>query len=511
MKRHKHSLSHYHLLTAEMGGLYPVGHYEVLPGDTVQQHTSALIRLSPPQSPVMHPALVRFHTFFVPYRLVWDGFEDFITGGADGIGGAAGTYPTITAGAGGFAAKSLPDYMGIKPGAVAQNIPVSALPIRAYNLIWNEHYRDRDLQTELAVPTTSGADVTSPTSIQPIAWEKDRFTMARPWQQRGPAVTLPLGTQAPVKSTGSNVSFTTPGGSSVIQSATGGAGAQVLHSSVMSGGGTPFTYGNANATVAGLYTDLTGATASTITDLRYALGIQQYREARALYGSEYVDYLRYLGLRPADGRLQRPEYVGGAKQTVSWSEIVQSAPNVTAGTSGTTGVGDLTGHGIAAMRTRGYRHFFPEHGICMTLMSVRPRSMYGDGLERMWSRRVKEDYWQKELERIGQEPVYRRELYTQSDANGGNTVFGYADRYSDYRTVPSRVSGEFRTSTMWDWHMARFFAAGPTLNAAFVLCDPTDRIYQDQTAGADHLWCMVNHKIAARRFVARSGQIARIV
>lgn len=500
MKRHKHSLSHYHLLTAEMGKLYPVGLYEVLPGDTVQQHTSALIRLSPPLRPVMHPVVVRFHTWFVPYRLLWDGFEEFITGGPDGEGGDSGAFPTITADAtNGFTIKTLPDYMGCKPGSAAAGLVVSALPFRAYGEIWDKCYRDQDLQTKLDVSKASGNDTTTPLVVQSVAWEKDRFTAARPWPQKGPDVVLPLGTSAPVVgASNSAVQFAqgTPAGAQV--SLTGDSS----NTPKWATGATPSgdMFWPSTGTGTNLEARLDEATAATITDLRYAMSIQRYQEARALYGSEYVDYLRYLGIRPSDARLQRPEYLGGAKQTVSWSEIVQTSEPAE-----DNPLGQLGGHGISAMRTRPYRHFFEEHGICMTLMSVRPRSMYADGLHRMWSRRVKEDFWQKELENIGSEPVYSRELYAESDANGGDDVFGWADRYSDYRHIPSRISGDFRTSAMYDWHLARMFSSQPTLNGTFITCDPSDRIFADQTADADHLWCMVNHRITARRFVGRGG------
>lgn len=495
MKRSKHSLSHYHLTTGQLGKLYPVGCYEVIPGDTVQQHTSALIRLSPPARPVMHPVVVRFHHWYVPYRLLWEDFENFITGGSDGEGDGA-VYPTITAhAANGFTAKTLPDYFGIRPGAAGASLEVSALPIRAYNMIWNKCYRDQDLQSELVVPVTSGADTTSPLTVQSVSWEKDRFTAARPWPQKGPDVLLPLGTTAPVTISpdGATASPTYRIASdSTPRSLTVNNGATAAHwNQAGTASETAYYVDPALVGVA----DLSAASSATVQELRYAMGLQRYAEARALYGSEYVDYLRYLGIRPSDARLQRPEYLGGAKQTIAWGEVLNTADDL----------GGIGGHGLSAMRTRPYRHFFEEHGVCITLMSVRPRSMYGESLERMWSRRAKEDFFEKELERVGQEPIYSREVYAESDANGGSDVFGYGDRYSDYRGMRSRVSGEFRDSTLYDWHLARLLAAAPTLNSAFITCAPSNRIFVDQTAGADHLWCMINHKIAARRMVGHPG------
>lgn len=508
MKRHKHSLSHYHLMTGEMGKLYPVATVEVLPGDTVQMHTSALIRLSPPIRPVMHPVEVRFHCWYVPYRLLWEDFEVFITGGPDGED--ASSFPYIQGHAtNGFTAKTLPDYMGVKPGATGANLQINALPIRAYNLIWNKCYRDQDLQSELAVPVTGGADATSQLLVKNIAWQKDRFTAARPWPQKGPDVLLPLGTTAPVVTGYSGAAGEVQNYENLSGTSASGDAFLISNASAVGWGGSATT-GQALRFKAGdptfLEADLSAASAASVIDLRYAIGLQQYQEARALYGSEYVDYLRYLGIRPSDARLQRPEYLGGAKQTITWSEIVQTSEPAQ-----DNPLGQLGGHGISALRTRPYRHFFEEHGVILCLMSVRPKSVYPDGLDRMWSRRTKEDFWQKELERIGQEPIYSRELWAESDANGGSDVFGYADRYSDYRSQKSRVSGDFRDSVMYDWHLARLFSAAPTLNETFITCDPTDRIFADQTANADHLWCMINHRIMARRFVGAPGAAKQIV
>lgn len=494
MKRDKHSLSHYKLFTGNMGQLLPVSCMEVLPGDTVQAATSALVRVSPLLTPVMHPVTVRFHWWFVPNRIIWSDWENFITGGPDGLD--ASVPPTITAGGGGFTAGELLDYLGVPPGVAS--LEVSALPVRAYNLIFNENYRDQDLVTALTVPTAGGADATSPVTIQRCAWEKDYFGLARPWTQKGPEVTLPLGTTAPVVTNGSTPSFrTTADGTDrpLIASIT-------TNQLVLGGGGLAASGEAQFNNESGLEADLSAATAVDVNTVRRAFALQRYEEARARYGSRYTEYLRYLGVRSSDARLQRPEYLGGGKQTIAFSEVLQSAPDTTGGTTDPTGVGDMKGHGIAATRTRRWRRFFEEHGIVMCLMSVRPRAMYGNTLPKMWSRATKEDYWQRELQNIGQQEVYRREIYAQSDGAGGNTVFGYTDRYAEYRHIPSSIAGEFR-STLNMWHMARILGSAPSLNADFVTCDPTDRIYA--STATDQLWVMANHNIQARRLVSRSA------
>lgn len=502
MKRTKHSLSHYRLLTADMGKLYPVCMYEVLPGDVVQQQTSALIRVSPLVAPVMHPVVARLHTWYVPHRHVWADWENFITGGADGLGAGA-SYPIITAGGGGFTAGELMDYFGVPPGVAS--LAVSALPVRSYNRVYNEFYRDEDLVTPVTVPTTGGADATSPLTVRSVAWEKDYFSAARPWTQKGPAVSLPLGTVAPVRGNNSTISTYRSGAvdGSTDRNITGAAATTAVQFSAGADATGERRWGTfANRALTGLEADLGAATAATVNDLRRSMALQRYQEARALYGSRYVEYLRYLGIRPSDARLQRPEYLGGGKQTIAFSEVLQVGTNFDAN----TGVGNLKGHGISAMRTGRFRKFFEEHGIVMTLMSIRPRTMYVNGQHRLWNRRTKEDYWQKELEHIGQQPIARREVFAEAGA-GGDTIFGYADRYSEYRHIPSGVAGEFR-STLNFWHLARIFGAAPTLNASFVECDPSKRVHAVQTNNV--LWCMVNNHIQARRMVARTS-VGRIL
>lgn len=488
MKRSKHSLSHYKLATFDMGELVPVGHYEVLPGDSVRHVTSSLLRVSPLVSPVMHPVTVRLHHWFVPFRLLWDGWEDFITGGNDGLGDSSGAFPTIESGAG-FADGDLPDYFGIPPSV--SGLDISALPFRAYNFIYDEFYRDQDLVAERGFSTASGVDSTTPLTLAKIAWEKDYFTTARPWTQRGPDVTLPLGTTAPVVTTDTNILFHSAANAtdaSIAHNTTGGSITSVAPGNSLS----PLRFG----ATTGLETDLSGATAAAVNDIRRAFALQRYQEARAQYGARYTEYLRYMGVRSSDARLQRPEYLGGGKSTISFSEILQTGPDFTGGTGN---VGEMRGHGISAMRSRRYLRFFEEHGIVMTLASVRPKTMYNDGVHRSWLRRTKEDFWQKELENIGQQEIFNQEVY--ADAVAKNDTFGYQDRYADYRHVPSGVSGEFRSSLMNDWHLARIFASEPTLNESFVTCEPSKRIHAVTTN--DVLWCLFNHSIQARRLVGK--------
>lgn len=488
MKRSKHSLSHYKLLSCDMGELVPVGLVEVLPGDTMQQATSVLVRCSPMLAPVMHPVHVRVHHWFVPHRLVWEDWEDFITGGPDGMD--ASVFPTITFGGGsGAAVGSLADYLGVPPGV--NNIEVSALPFRAYALIWNEWYRDQDLQNPLTVDVTSGADTTTNTALQQVCWEKDYFTSARPWEQKGPGITVPIGTRADVVIDGQG-SGEQEELSVFVKSAN--QRRALSQDTPDDSIGTRGSTGSLPAT-SQLYADLSNASAVSVNVLREALALQRYEEARARYGSRYTEYLRYLSVRSSDARLQRPEYLGGGKQTIQFSEVLQTA-------EGSNPVGDMRGHGIGAMRSRRYRRFFEEHGYVLSLLSVKPKTMYAQGLARTFNRRIKEDFWQKELQHIGQQEVLNKEVYApHSNPNG---VFGYQDRYDEYRRIESGIAGEFRTSLLDYWHFARVFSSDPALNASFVQSVPTKRTFAVQSE--DTLYCMVNHSIQARRLVAATGR-----
>lgn len=488
MSRSKFNLSHYHLLTGEVGQLLPIGCVEALPGDTIQHNSSVLARVSPLAAPVMHPVTARVHHFFVPNRVLWPesengGWEQFITGGPDGMN--AESPPTLeTTGE----EADLLDYLGLPR---TSGIAVNALPVRAFNMIFNEYYRDQDLVEERELD-----DLTIPR----IAWEKDYFTSARPWSQKGPDVTIPIGATAPVRSNGltptANAGPDNNRSISITTNSTNPSGA--LNFSTRNGTSNDLmTWGDET----GLEADLAQAIGGNINDVRRAFAIQRYQEARARYGSRYTEYLRYLGVTPRDARLQRPEYLGGGRSQLNFSEVLQTAPETNAGGPSTEfGVGDLYGHGIAALRSNKYRRFIEEHGYIISLLSVRPKSMYNNGIHRTWLRRHKEDYFQKELQHIGQQEVFNNEVY--ADPDDGDQTFGYQDRYHEYREQPSRISGEFRDILNY-WHMGRDFESAPVLNGSFVTCDATKRIHNEQSQHA--LWVMVQHKMVARRLLSRNA------
>lgn len=492
MKRSKFNLSHTQLLTCRMGQLVPIGLTEVLPGDTFEHAASAFIRAAPLATPPMHPVRIAIRHFFVPNRLLWEDWEDFITGGPDGMD--ASVFPTMEPVQN---EGDLSDYLGICPREIGDPpAVVSALPFRAYALIFNEWYRDQDLVPEVPFSNLSGPDTATNQNLLNAAWEKDYFTTCRPWEQKGPTVTLPLGTTAPVVVDQiRNVTLGATRALEMVLGEDGGGGNQGVAAGSYPRAGWDQTQ------VAQLLgqADLSTATAATVNQLRLAMALQRYEEARARYGSRYTEYLRYLGVRSSDARLQRPEYLGGGVTALQFSEVLSTTANAP-GPNETAGVAALAGHGIGLNKTNRYRRFFEEHGFVVSLMHVLPQTMYPQGLFRHWNRRTKEDFWQKELEHIGQQTVFNKEVYLGHSQPDG--VFGFQDRYDEYRRAESQVHGEFRT-LLADWHFARNFNSDIALNGTFVTSDPSVNPFQAQQN--DTLYCAVRHQLVARRMLAKKG------
>lgn len=481
MKRSKQNLSHYRLHTTEMGRLIPIACLPVLPGDTIQHSTSVLVRAAPLNTPVMHPVSCRIHHFFVPNRIIWDEWEDFITGGKDGNNNSQ--IPQIAAPQSSI---NLLTYLGI-PYVEGDTNTYNALPLRAFNAIYNEYYRDQDLVNERSLEAVS---------TPRCAWEKDYFTTARPWTQKGDAVTIPIGESAPVKHDGTQPNFAILGpGTSVgnLIGDTSGGDDRGLSTDALPGGALNALRFGSNT---GLFADLSAAVGVDVNQFREAFAIQRYQEARARYGSRFTEYLRYLGIRPSDARLQRPEYLGGGTSRLQFSEVLQTTP---ATEPDTAGVGDLYGHGIAGIRTPRYRKFFEEHGYVLTLMSIRPRALYLNGVPREFLKQTKEDYYQKELVHLGQQEIDTREINVASTPG----VFGYQDRYDEYRYQMPQVGQDFKT-TLASWHLGRDIAPNQALNSTFTDCNVSNRIFQ--VTEGHNMWVMANHRIAARRLLPKRSR-----
>lgn len=493
-KRSAQNLSHYRLLTANMGQLVPVACLEVLPGDKFVHSSQAMLRVQTLLAPLMHVVQARIHHWFVPARLVWNDWENFITGKA------TPTYPTITIPTANHT--GLTDHLGIP---AVNNIVVNALPIRAYDLIWNEFYRDQDIDTALTIDLTDGADSTTSLALQHVREEKDYFTTARQYPQMGDTgISIPFaaGTNAPIVGLGtvgltgaSNVENNitireTSGTNNVAPNAvrTDASSKIYMQVDVDSDAARPLVYADMSLVEDG---------GIDVNDFRRSLARQKFLEHRNRFGSRYTDYLRWLGVRPSDARLQRPEYLGGGRQILSFSEVLATAEGAT------VNVGDMAGHGIAGLRTRRYRRFFEEHGYVLSLLSVRPKAVYSQQLHRMWMRTTKDDFWQKENEMEGPQGIFHKELY--APAASATSIFGYTGRHDEYRRHPSYVTGDFRTGDVLDhWHLARNFSSQPEINSTFLKNEPRTDIYG--SANDAQLYIMVNHNIHARRIISQTAR-----
>lgn len=483
------------MFTCDMGYLIPITWFEAIPGDTFQHSVSMFLRLQPLIAPVIHPINVRIHHWFVPYRLIWDDFEDFITGGDDGLDATEPPYKLVNVDM--AASESfLFDYLGFPPeNYTGKSIKISALPFRAYYLIFNQMYRDQDLVTESIYSTASGNDTTTTfNALKSVAWEKDYFTTARTTESKGDAITIPLGAEgAPVTGIGkANQVFSTGPVSAYETDGTGTtpyANYQYIDNTTGNTAGL-FEEDPNNSGFINVRADMTGL-GIDMNDFRLSMALQRYQEARARYGSRYVEYLRYLGVRSSDGRLQEAEYLGGGKQMIQFSEVLNHSD---------TDTGAMAGHGISAMRTPKYRRFFEEHGLVMTLMSVLPKTIYSQGIHRSQTFEVKEDLYTKELAGIGDQEVLNKEVYVE--AADPEETFGFQERYAEYRALPSTIAGEFR-NTLDHWHMARIFGSEPALNSTFVASVPTKRMLA--STSTDALYVMANHSIQARRPIFKKG------
>lgn len=506
-KRNVFNLSRENKFTCNMGQLIPVFADEALPGDRWKFKSDFVLRLAPMLAPMMHNVNAYVHYFKVPVRLLFDKWEQFITGGKDN--NDATPPPMVDAPADtGWPVGSLADFLGCPTGV--KGLRSSALPFRAYAKIYNDWYRDENLIDELPMSTDEGTDVTTNTALQRRAWQKGYFTNSLPWPQRGDPVYLPLEQSAPVIGTGTlglTMDNTSTFGFGAIDGADIGG---VLRTSATPGNspqGTPMNYQDvykgkvigvsANAASSGLKADLSQASAITVDALRSSIQLQLFGNLVGRAGYRYVEYLKAMfGVTSSDARLQRSEYLGGFKCPIMISEVLQ-----TSATDSTSPQGNMSGHGIAAQSSRVFKTFFEEHCIVIGLLSIMPKAGYSQGLPRRWSRQTRYDYYVPVLAHLGQQAVLNKEIYAQG-TEADNGIFGYQDRYDEYRQAEDEVHGQFRT-TLDFWTMNRTFDALPGLNKDFVECNPTKRVFAVPTEDV----CIVDmyHKVKAIRPLPKFG------
>jgi len=525
-------------MSLQMGLLVPIHVQEVLPSDKFTMSTSQLLRFAPMIAPVMHEVNVYVHHWFVPNRILWKHWSEFITGGENGLD--ASLLPVVVNLE--VEKGSLADYLGLpvtaNDGLITE--PISLLPFLAYQMIYNENYRDQNLIESLKDMLESvedgeidyqtllqDGDLNYPDNIpsdsllqlfvlRRRAWEHDYFTSCLPFAQKGNPVRIPLSPSLPV-TWNDNVpdQVRSLQGENGQLTLTGADDVSVTPSGIIPNGRAISIDNSANLSVD------TQANATTINDWRRAIRLQEWLEKNARAGARLVESIEvHFGVKSPDSRLQRPEFLGGGKSPVMVSEVLQTSETQD------TPQANMAGHGINLGSNASFSRFFQEHGYIISIMSVMPRTAYQQGIPRHFSKLDKFDYFWRDFQHIGEQPVYNKELYYAGGYEGvdgdstPNGVFGYIPRYSEYRFNSNTVHGDMKAELDY-WHMGRIFvdSAGnnppeeaidghvvePKLNKDFIECNPTRRIFAVEDLYEDILYCQIFHNITARRPMSYFG------
>ena len=483
-KKNVFDLSHDVKMSMKMGNLTPVLVTECVPGDSFQIGCDSLIRFAPMVAPVMHRMDVSVHYFFVPNRLTWDNWEKYIVDA-----NTPNPLPYINY-TDDFTAdqKKFLDYMGVPPNTgTGITQALNALPLAAYQAIYNEYYRDENLVTEVDYTLADGnntGDVVDLVKMRQRAWEHDYFTASLPFAQKGTAVDIPIG------SIDSDVAVNWNGLNLAADSIPSPTIAQYIGNS-----NGEATIGNPNLIAKTSDLDIQP---TTINDLRRAFRLQEWLEKNARGGTRYIEnILMHFGVRSSDKRLQRPEYITGLKTPVIISEVLNTSATAE------EAQGNMAGHGVAVSTGKYGNYFCEEHGYIIGIMSVMPQPAYQQGIPKTYLKSDPLDFFWPSFAHIGEQPVTNNELYAYTAT--AEDTFGYVPRYAEYKYQPSRVAGDFRTVLDY-WHLGRIFATQPALNQAFIECDPdqVERIFAVQD-GEDNLYCQIMHKIKAVRPMPKFG------
>ena len=514
MKRTKFDRSHVYKTTFNSGKLIPVFVDEVLPGDTTRMSVNYFARLATPIKPIMDNIYLDWFFFFVPNRLVWEHWQNFCFEQEDPDDSTDYVIPTVTAtgNSDNSYVGSLWDYFGLPVNTSGNLSGISALPFRGVYLIWNEWFRDENLQKSVKIQKgdtnevlnsarssdqpswvfTSGTNIVPGLACPPRGKRHDYFTSALPWTQKGPGVSIGLAGTATL------VDPSPVTGYFVAQSNTDLGAAQLSEDggvhSVYTGHDTLQYQGGYSVSIAGhsvngsgssvvaakpgsswlskdSYADLDSSSIFTINSLRTAFQMQKFYERLARGGSRYTEVLRsFFGVVSPDARLQRPEFLGSFTKMVNVNPIAQ-----TSATDNTSPQGNLSAYGVTAAKFHGFTKSFVEHGYIFGFVCARADLTYQQGINKMWLRSTVYDFYWPTFAHLGEQAIELREIYAQG-SEADTTVFGYQERYAEYRYKPSQITGKFRSSVASGnldvWHLSQFFNNAPTLNEEFIMENP---------------------------------------